>query len=245
MGLFRNTLFLLLLLSLNSFSQAKNQVNVGYMENYEKLPKISFEKTTALVYEQYNQGKMQPKIKLKERKSKFLITVKGKPYWLKKYDPDSGQDGFKGYEFMNYFPKLNMYALTSNSTAEHLGFSDMILVDSLTNFWYSIVSIGDGAVETPIPSVNNKYLLYFYNEVYQPNRCMIGVLKLNNRKNPSKLLTAHRSFESSKWAVDQLHWIDDQSFLVKAVVSTKADGKRSEHFEYYKGTIDSTQVMRP
>lgn len=233
-----NLLILLFLTCFTAFSQQKNEVSVGYIETYEKLPKISFEQTTAAEYERYEPGRTLVKPKLKESRSSFQIITKGKPYWLKKYDPQVSGDGFRGFEFFGYYPKLKMYVLTSNTTAEHMGFSDLILVDSLSNYRYTIVSIGDAAIETPVPSVNSKYLLYFYNQVYTPNNCTIAVLKVNDRKVPSKLFKEHQYFETNKWTVDQVRWIDDQSFLVKAVVSTVVNSERSKHFEYYKARLN-------
>ena len=93
------------------------------------------------------------------------------------------------------------------------------------------------AVETPVPSVNSKYLLYFYNEVYNANNCTIAILKVNHRKVPSKLLTEYQYFKTDKWTVDQIQWIDDQSFLVKALVSKMENSQRSKHFEYYKAKL--------
>ena len=232
-----NLLMLFSLISFTAFSQRKNEVSIGYIDRYEKLPKISFQKITAAEYEQYKPGKALVKLKLKETKSSFQILTKGRPYWLKKYDPQTSGDGFKGFEYFGYFPKLKMYVLTSNAISEHLGFSDLILVDSLSNYRYSIVSIGDAAVETPVPSVNSKYLLYFYNEVYNANNCTIAILKVNHRKVPSKLLTEYQYFKTDKWTVDQIQWIDDQSFLVKALVSKMENSQRSKHFEHYKAKL--------
>jgi hypothetical protein len=231
-------LIVLFLASLSVFSQKKNEVSIGYIDSYEKLPKISFQKTSAAEYEQYKPGKTLVKLKLKETKSSFQIIAKGKPYWFKKYNPQGSGDGFRGFEFSGYFPKLKMYVLTSNATSEHIGFSDLILLDSLSNYNYSIVSIGDAAVETPVPSVNSKYLLYFYNEVYNANNCTIAILKVNDRKAPSKLLTEYQYFKTDKWAVDQIKWIDDQSFLIKALVSKIENSQRSKHFEYYRAKLD-------
>lgn len=233
-----NLMILLFLTSFAAFSQQKNEVSIGYVDTYEKLPKISFQKTTAAEYERYEQDKTLAKPKLKETKSQFQIIAKGKPYWLKKYDSQAGSDGFRGFEFFGYFPKLKMYVLTSNATSEHIGFSDLILVDSLSNYRYAIVSIGDAAVETPVPSVNSKYLLYFYNELYKANNCTIAILKVNDRKAPSKLLTEYQYFKTDKWNVDQIKWIDDHSFLVKALVSKMENSQRSKHFEYYKAQLN-------
>lgn len=233
-----NLLIVLFFTSFAAFSQQKNEVSIGYIDSYEKLPKITFRKTTATEYERHMPAETLVKLKLKETRSHFQIKAKGKPYWLKKYNPEGNGDGFRGFEFFGYFPKLKMYVLTSNATAEHIGFSDLILIDSLSNYRYAIVSIGDAAVETPVPSANSKYLLYFYNEVYRPNHCTIAVLKVNDRKVPSKLFKEYQYFETSKWAVDQIRWIDDQSFLVKAVVSKIGNPERSKSFEYYKATLN-------
>jgi len=131
-----------------------------------------------------------------------------------------------------------MYALTDNTTAEHLGFGTLVLIDSLTHFQYGLVSIGDGPVELPVPSAGGKYLIYFYNWPYQDNSCFIGLLKINDSANPEKLLAEKASFETKKWAVESVKWLNDTTFFVKAFTVQPHQRNGMRFYQYLKGKIE-------
>jgi len=226
-----------LMWNLNAAGQNKKEITVGYVDVYEKHPKISFTISSQAEYDQYPNTKPLAKPKLKSSKTHHIITTKAKQFNLIKYKDYGAEEGYNGYEFLGHFPDLKMYAITQNTTAEHLGFSTMVLIDSLTAYQYAIASIGDAAVELPILSKTCKYLLYFYNWPYDDNSTFIGVLKINDRKNPQNLLVEKASFNTKDWAVENMKWIDDETFLVKAFTVQKHNRQGYRTYQYFKASL--------
>lgn len=101
-------------------------------------------------------------------------------------------------------PKLTFETITENSNSENLGFGQLFLLDSLNDYRYNIISFGDGSVELPIPSINNNYLVYFYNSVYEHKNCNIGVLKTNKKSNPKNYLNEYASYNSTDFAIEKI-----------------------------------------
>lgn len=231
---------LLFLLPLSAFTQNKKEHSIGYVDAYEKLPKISFEKVTATQYEKYVDQQYLTQPKIQQSKNQLLVPTKSGQLKFKKYNAEE-QAAFKGVQYMGYFPKLKMHVLTSHHTAEHIGFSDLFLIDSLNAYRYAIVSIGDGAVETPIPSIHASHMVYYYNEVYDKNSCFIGLLKVNQRKQPRSLFTEQMSFSTKDWAVENIRWITDNSFIVKAYVVNIKDQVRTKAYSYYLAKIEAAK----
>ncbi|WP_316819168.1 hypothetical protein [Pedobacter nyackensis] len=230
--------FLLFTSDLCSFAQTKNEVAVGYPETYEKLPKLSFTTSSFREYDQCTTMVYMVKPKLRASKTHYVIPTKGKQFNFRKYKDYDGSDGFRGYEFLGFYPQLKMFAVTESSTAEHLGFSSLVLIDSLTSYKYHLVSIGDGAVEAPIPSVQGKYLVYFYNWPYEDNSCFIGLLKVNQRSKPDKMLAEKASCDTKKWAVESIKWLDDETFYVKVFTVKAHQRQGSKFYQYLKGKIE-------
>lgn len=199
----RTTKFVLFIVIL-SFSQAANaqlgkSVDVGYVDRFEKLPKLKFKKSNAIEYNRCSDklGISFPKIE--ETDAEFVLQVKGKKNKFKKRN--ELREDFDGYYYLGYYHRLKMYAITENSVSENLNFGTFGLIDSITGKYYQIISIGDGPIETPIASVNSKYLIYYYNRLYDGDSAFIGLLKVNTG-NRSKL-TEKSSFDTNDWAVKE------------------------------------------
>ena len=232
------SLFFLFVSNLSSFAQVNKEVVVGYAETYEKLPKLSFTTSSLGEYDECPANIYMVKPKLKASKKHHIISTRGKQFNLIKYKDYGGNDGFRGYKFLGFYPRLKMFAITESSTAEHLGFSSLVLIDSLTSYQYHVVSIGDGAVEAPIPSVQGKYLVYFYNWPYEDNSCFIGLLKVNHRSKPDKMLVEKASYDTKKWAVESIKWLDDKTFYVKAFTVKPHQRQGRRFYQYLKGKIE-------
>ncbi len=127
-----------------------------------------------------------------------------------------------------------MYALTRATVSESLGFSELFLIDKNTDFQYNIVSIGDGAVETPIPSPSNKFLIYYYNSVYEHQNSDIGILKVNQNANPENLIEEYASFKSNYFEIEKIVWISDNSFLVKGYKEVYDGSNWIKNYTFYK-----------
>ncbi len=223
------------LLPLLSWAQIKKEINVGYAANFDSLPKLNFSQITAEAYESHKQPQALVHPTIKQHNNNWLIPTRLGAIHFQKYKANSKAD-FKGVQYLGYLSKLKMHVAESFHTAEHIGFSDLFLIDSLNAYRYDIVSIGDGAVAVPVPSPKGSYLAYHYNEVYAKNSCFIGLLKVNGRQNPKSRLVEKMSFQTKDWAVEQLKWRDDNTLLVKGYT---LNNNREKVYHYYLTTINA------
>ncbi|MFD2287093.1 hypothetical protein GJU39_10620 [Pedobacter petrophilus] len=229
-------IFFFMVFLINASAQQAKSTSIGYVDNYANLPKIKFEQSNETEYNRYKKVSNLVKAKVEENKTHFTLPTKFKKIKLKKTNQE--QNDFDGYEYLGYYQRLKMYAFTENSSAENLTFSSFGLLDSLTAHYYSIISIGDGAVENPIPSVNSKYLVYYYNLAYKANSCFIGLLKVNIEGKPEQRLKEKMSFETDNFAVEEIKWVNDQCFMVKTYQTNKVGDQRVKTFTYYKANVE-------
>ncbi|MFC3563252.1 hypothetical protein [Pedobacter jamesrossensis] len=220
----------------NANAQNADKTSVGYLGNYENLPKIKFVQSNEAEYNQYKTVSEPITLKIKENKFNFTLPTKAKKVKFKKTNQE--QNDFEGYDYLGYYPKLKMFAVTENSSSENLTFSSFGLVDSLTGHYYSVISIGDGAIEPPIPSLNSKYLVYYYNLAYKANSCFIGLLKVNIDDKPVDHFKETMSFETDRLAVEDIKWIDDKNFIVKTYIKEMKNDSMVKIFSYFKSTIE-------
>jgi hypothetical protein len=133
-----------------------------------------------------------------------------------------------------------MYILVRYHVAESLGFSDLVLLDSIFGSQHTIASVGDGAVEIPILSPNGYFLAYYYNEVYAANSCFIGVLAIHKGKAPFRIkLSEYNSFETHNWAVENIRWIDSMTIIIKAYTLKKVANENIKQFAYYTARLNN------
>ncbi len=229
---------ILMTFSITASAQKNKNIAIGYLENYEKLPKIKFEQTTEEEYNNYKTADKLGLLKIKETETHFTLTTKVKKIKLKKTNQE--QNDFDGFEYLGYYPELKMYALTDNSTADNLTFSTFVMIDSLNAQEYSIVSIGDGAVESPSPSTESNYLIYYYNRPYRGDGCFIGILAVNKNARPKQRFKEKMSFnfDSKGFSVEGIKWVHDKSFIAKTYVTKIADGKSVKEFSFHKAVIN-------
>ncbi|MGJ1501393.1 hypothetical protein [Sphingobacterium multivorum] len=223
-----------------AYGQSGKEMAVGYADRYDSLPQIRFQIAEK---QHYEQAPPAPKMIFTnayvEQDTLIVPTAKGRVS-LKKYDgsPEHG-DGFRGWQYMGYFPKLHMHALVSHDVSENLGFSDMVLLDSTTSDQYGIVSIGDAAVELPIPSPDGRHLAYFYNLAYERNSCFIGLLKIQDDKSSSHARISEKaSFKTNDCAVEDIRWVDNTSFIVKAYIVLGQGALKEKQYAYYLAVLD-------
>lgn len=206
---------------------------VGYYDNYEKLPKLLFDSISEAEFNQLKTTKFLSKPKTKQKGNEFYIETAIRTHTFKKYKDYGEPKNWCGYELLGYYPALKLFALTENSTAEHMGFGELFLLDSTTDYQYTIVSIGDGSVETPIPSPNNKYFVYYDNTMYEHKDSEIRILKINTKTNPEKYLIEYASYSSNYFAVEQIIWKSDQCFYVKGYEEIYDGSEWIKEYKYY------------
>jgi hypothetical protein len=211
------------------------KIDLGYGDKYEKLPKLTFEITFEKEFLSLEESTAYIQtFRLPQKGNLFYIQTAFKKHPFKKYSDYGGKESWSGYEFLGYYPAAKLFAITENSTSENLGFGQLFLLDSLSDYSYNIISFGDGSVELPIPSINNKYFVYFYNSVYKHKNCDIGVLKINDKSNPKTYLSEYASYNSTDFAIEKIIWKSDNSFYVKGYQEKYENEKWVKEFKYYK-----------
>lgn len=210
------------------------KVDIGYYEKYEKLPKLTFETTTEKDFLSLEQKKNIQSLKPEQNSNFFYVQTSSRKHKFKKYRDYGGAESWSGFVLLGYYPISKLFAIQENSTSDNLSFGQLFLLDSLNNYEYNIISFGDGAVELPIPSINNKYFVYFYNSVYEHKNCDIGVLKISDKSNPKNYLSEFASYNSKDFAIEKIVWKTDNSFFVKGYEEVYENDKWVKKYKYYK-----------
>lgn len=210
-------------------------IEVGYVDSFEKLPKLKFEKISEAEFSTYKSENFIVVPKIKQNRKTFYIQTDKNRYEFKKFPADEKVSAEKnGFKFAGYYPNLKLFAINDASVSEGIKFGNLVLIDKETDHKYKIVSIGDGAVETPIPSKNNQYLVYFHNYDYQHKNSFIAVLKVGEKSEPKKFLQEYASFQSDYFAVEKIIWLNDDSFIVKGFEEVFENDKWVKKYSFYK-----------
>lgn len=209
------------------------KVDLGYADKYEKLQKLVVDSISETEFDELKTSDFLEKVKTENIGDFFYIQTEHTKHKFKKYKDYGGEESWSGYELLGYYTNLKLFAMTNSSTSEHMGFGDFFLLDNTNDYQYSIVSFGDGSVELPIPSVNNKYLVYYYNSTYETQNCDIGVLKINDKKDPKKYLTEAASYHSNDFKIEKIIWKTDTVFYIKGYKEVD----NTNLYSYYKATI--------
>ncbi|MFD2902309.1 hypothetical protein [Sphingobacterium anhuiense] len=224
-----------------TYGQSGQELAVGYADRYDSLPEIHIEIAEKQLYERTAPAAKMIFSHVSIKKNTLIVPTGKGLIKLKKYDDSPRQDdGFRGWQYMGYLPRLQMHALVSHSVSEHLGFSDMVLLDSATSDQYGIVSIGDAAVSLPIHSPDGRFLAYYYNHVYERNSCFIGLLEIRDGMISSHArISEMASFQTKNWAVEDMRWVDNTSFIVKTYVLKGRGVLGERQYTYYLARLNS------
>lgn len=229
-------LFILMGLSIPAVAQLGKSNDVGYIAKFAKLPKIKLAQSSATEYNLCKTANGPVKIKIQQSDTHFVLPAKNRKISLKKTNQE--QNDFNGYEYLGYYPALKLYAITENSMSDNLGFGTLGLVDSLNASYYTIISIGDGAVGAPILAPDARYLIYYYNRLYDGDSCFIGLLQVNRKGKASQLLSEKISFDTDSFAVEGIRWLNGKTFIIKAYRTNRSDNKPGKIFSYYKAKTE-------
>ena len=222
----------------NTIAIINNKINIGFYEDFEQKLKLKFDSVPEIEFKKIDNNKLFfKKSDFKKDKSYIYLEINQKIEKFKVYKNYGSKESWSGHEFIGFYDKLNLFALTNSSVSESLGFSELFLIDKLSGFQYNIISIGDGAVETPIPSPNNKFLVYWHNTEYKHQNSEIRLLKINQNGKPENLLTEFASFGTAQFAVEKIIWVSDQSFLLKGYQEIYDGTSWIKNYCYYKTTF--------
>ena len=202
--------------------------SVGFQDIYDSLPKLDINQIDENKYFTLNSDKnAMTKLSIKEDKKYYYLEIDNETFQFRKEEQLNRQnrDGQFWYNYIGFYPSINMYAFSSNSVSESLGFSDFELINKKNGKIYQIVSPGDDRIENPILSVHNNYLAYYHNNVYE-NGCFVRILTIDTKGN----FKEYRSFQSDNFKINEIKWNNENSILLK--ISSDND----KTFDYYKIT---------
>ncbi|MCA6361994.1 MAG: hypothetical protein IM638_03090 [Bacteroidetes bacterium] len=208
-------------------------VTLGYFDRYENLPKLSFQPIKETDFNALSPQHPVRNYPSKEKDSATYILTKDKNLSLRKYNSDLLNEGENGYKLTGILPSVNLFVLTHYYLNEGFTFSNLVLLDSLTNYRYILISFGDGGNEIPLASSNNGFVIYYYNSLFEAES-KIGVLSINDRAKPETFLSEYASGGFSGMRIDTILWESDSAFCVKGYRGEKPANK----FEYYRCVLE-------
>ena len=221
-----------------SIEQIKNNIiKIGFYETYEKLPKFKIDSCTKNDFEEIEPDTTFGKLNVERNSNYFFVKTSQKTLKFKEYH-ENDRD-LNGNEFLGFNDKLKLYAIQSNSYSEGLGFADLTLIDSLSDYHYQIISLGDWSVSLPTASKNNQFFVYFQNPEYESKTLSIAVLKINTKEKPKSFLKEYSScFVDNEMSIEEIRWKDDFTFYIKAYKSEIGeDGYEKKNYKYFFAKI--------
>lgn len=214
------------------------RIEVGYWDQYEKMPKLNPDSISEMEFESITPKKFLQAVKPEQKGNYFYISTPDKKHAFKKYKDYGGEESWSGYELLGRYTDSKLYAMIQNTTAENLGFGEFFLFDPVSEYHYNIVSFGDASVETPIPSLNNKYLVYYYNGEYENHNCDIAILKVNDLSDPKHYLTEVASCHKEDFTIEKIVWKTDECFYVKGYPKSVEIKTGEKKYSYLKLDIN-------
>lgn len=202
---------------------------LGYPEKYQLYQKLSFEEITKEEYEKskYIENQLFNHFGKKNANENFELETKNHIIQLNSVKKIGGNNIKFWYEYLEFYPSLNMYAFASNSESEGINYSDFELLNKENSKLYKIISIGDGRIENPIISTQTSYLAYYYNQEYEENMSFIGIIKTHK----NGVLKEYKSYNSDSFKINQIKWKNDNVLLIKA------SSDNGVTFKYYKSNV--------
>ncbi|MDQ6531046.1 hypothetical protein [Flavobacterium sp. LHD-85] len=215
-------------------------IEIGYQEKLDNLPHFRLDSISEAEYSRFPSNKSFKEVNVESDKDFFYIQGAIKKFKFKKYRDYKGEESWSGFEFMGYCGSLSLVAVRESSTADHLGFSELQLLDTSNDFQYKIISLGDSSVSVPELSPDGKLMVYFQNPEYELGTLSIVVLKVNGKTDPTGFLTEYKSsFSEGKDSIEEIKWLNDNTFYIKTSQSAgfNESGQELKYYSYYKAEI--------
>lgn len=219
---------------LNFGNQPKDSFLIEVFGDIEN--KMSFTKISEQEYKKHSSQPFLTFPKITKTKKEFSIPTHVKKYRFKP-EEHTAEKGTNGWSFLGYYPTLKLFAVSETSTSESLNFSELFLIDSVTSYVYQLPSFYDGHGNMPIPSINQKRLIYYDNATYLHKNSDMLIVKIGDKTNPKTYLTATHYHHSDDFRIDEIHWLNDAIFVLKGYEELYIKGKWVNKYVYYKVTI--------
>lgn len=213
---------------------------VGNYDIYEKLPKFKIDSTNESEFNQQKRIVNFDTDKIDRKQGFFYIqTSKGKLKFKEIDENRQGNAGYIGSEYLGFDKKMKLFSVENQWISDDLGFAEIVLIDSISNFKYKIISLGDWSVSLPKISTNKKFMVYFQNPEYESETLSIAVLKINNENRNDKFLTEYKScFIDNGLSIEEIRWKDDNTFFLKTYKSkSDENGKEIKEYKFFVAKI--------
>ena len=197
-----------------------------------------FDTISSKEFKKYFKKDVFNKVKIRKTTKVIDIPTAAQTYQFNHYNPASSQTGDRGYELLNYFPETKIYALNHNFISDDLGFSQLVLIDSVTDYQYELESNGDNALEAPVFSSNNSYFATFRNKIYEDNGSTIAIFKINHKEKPKTYLTLKSVDTFVEFNIESICWKNDKTLLLKCFKVIEEDDEMRKEVIYLKTIIN-------
>ncbi|SIS65254.1 hypothetical protein SAMN05421786_101757 [Chryseobacterium ureilyticum] len=216
-----------------NIAEAKYET-IGFSDKYEVLPKLNIQEISEDAFNKLKITKNSfQQTPIKKNKGNYFLDINNKTLQLKGENDNETEKKQGGiwYNYLGFYPSLDMYAVSANSVSEGIDFSDFELINKSNGKIVKIVSPGDDKIENPVLSPQINYLAYFHNQIYD-NNSFFGILKIDSNKD----LREYKSLILENFKIYQVNWSDDHLILIKA----STDGGKT--FKYYRSDILSKNI---
>jgi hypothetical protein len=193
-----------------------NTIMLGWQDIYDKLPILEFEdipKSTFITYKKNYHTKLNTdSSKVVYADSTFTIqTAKAKIKYQTLIKTKEKRSGHYTY-YKGFIDDLKLYVLEGYSVGAEFTLGDSWLIDSATNICYEFVGHSDYPFEPPIFSPNNQYMVTYIKNLFTPEECFLGIIKITKEENTFK----YKEFASTKTGlIEDLVWINNNAFALK------------------------------
>lgn len=191
---------------------------------YEKLPKLRMSDISQSEYEKYVSEYKNiivndsTKINIDSKRQSFsFYTSKGaKSYPIFEYGEDDKFEIPKDtswVKYRGYIPELNLYLLDHIWASEIIA-GELLLIDSLSNIKYEVVSISDGSMDLPVVSPNQSFLTLYCSDGTLENTS-IYIIKRDKTDSGYYIYKDYAGIELNNLVPIEVVWMNNSSLAVK------------------------------
>lgn len=198
---------------------------------------LLFDTISSIEFKKYFRKEHQSKIKIRNTSKVIDIQTAAQTHQLFHYNPNSNQTGDRGYQLLNYFPETKLYALNHNFVSDDFGFSQLVLIDSVTDFQYEIETNSDESFEVPVFSTNNSYFALFRNHLFDDNGTTIAIINVRDKEKPKSYLTVNSVYTTNDFNIESIYWKNDHTLYLKCFRIIEIEDEIKKDIFYLKTKI--------
>lgn len=207
-----------------------NFFTIGHTDDGAELHDL---KALPITEEQYLScdinGQKLLKKQIKEDEKSYCLNINNVEVELRK-DTVKGyyRGGESWWEYVGYYPDLDMYAfLSCYVSGDLITFSDCMLIDQERGNEYLLLALGDAFGSAPLLSPNNDYLLDYSNS--GDGGGSVRIFKINDKEVPASYIIRYAEESKFPFFIKNIIWKSDSEIFIKAY-----SNEDEKEYEYYK-----------